>query len=293
MNQQTIDRTEKQAEIVLAGGERLTLGRPLVMGILNVTPDSFSDGGRYEKPLDALRHAEQMVAEGADIIDVGGESTRPGSDPVSEDEELARVVPVIRDIRASLDVVVSIDSYRAPVVEAALEAGASMVNDVSALRMDSAMVDVLRERAAPVVFMHMLGSPKTMQVKPSYEDCVTEISGFFAERLAFAESAGIDPSQVILDPGIGFGKRLEDNLAILVRLNEFSTLGRPILVGASRKSFINMVHAVDGPADERIGGSIAAAVVAYVNGADILRVHDVRPTLEALKLAAAVRENAQ
>lgn len=278
---------------MLADGERLSLSRPLVMGILNVTPDSFSDGGRYDQPLDALRHAERMVAEGADIIDVGGESTRPGSDPVSEDEELARVVPVLRDIRESLDVVVSIDSYRASVVEAALNAGASMVNDVSALRMDTAMVDVLRDSDTPVVLMHMLGNPKTMQDKPSYEDSVTEISGFFAERLAFAESAGIDPSRVILDPGIGFGKRLEDNLAILARLNEFSSLGRPILVGASRKSFINMVHAVDGPADERIGGSIAAAIVAYVNGAAILRVHDVRPTVEALKLAVAVKENAQ
>jgi len=282
--------TEAERTLTLPGGRRLPLSRLLVMGILNVTPDSFSDGGRFIAADAAIEHALQMVADGADIIDIGGESTRPGAEPVGTEEEMRRVLPVIERLRRETEVPISIDTYKAATARAALEAGADMVNDVSALRFDSRMAEVIASRKVPVVLMHMLGTPRDMQKDPHYENCVQEITRFFAERIDFCIKNGIDRSQIILDPGIGFGKRLSDNLDILTRLQRFKKFSLPLLVGVSRKSFIGMIHPSGRPADQRIGGSIAAAVAAVNNGADIVRVHDVAPTVEALKVIQALKE---
>ena len=274
----------------LSDGRQLGLSRPLVMGILNVTPDSFSDGGRFLSPENATVMAYRMEEEGADIIDVGSESSRPGAEPVPVDEEIRRVIPVIETIRKKSDIPVSIDTYKSQTAIAALESGANMVNDISALQFDKRMVEVLAERSAPIVLMHMLGSPRDMQQNPSYSNCVEEIADFFEERIGFCHQNGIDKSRLILDPGIGFGKRLSDNVEILANLRLFTSFGLPLLIGASRKSFINMLHPSDQQADQRIGGSIAAAVTAVINGAAIVRVHDVGQTVEALKVLQAVKE---
>lgn len=234
-----------------------------LMGILNITPDSFYDGGRYFSIDEAVKHAEKMVEEGADIIDVGGESTRPGSEPVSLDEELKRVIPVIERLVKRINVTISIDTQKAEVARQALELGAGMVNDISGLRNDPQMVEVVREFDVPVVIMHMKGTPKDMQVNPYYDDVIGEIKEFFRERLK------VRNKKVILDPGIGFGKRVEDNLEILRRLREFKEFGFPVLVGPSRKSFIG------GLVEDRIWGTAGAVSVAIMNGADIIRVHDV------------------
>ncbi|MBD3404436.1 dihydropteroate synthase [candidate division GN15 bacterium] len=291
MTKQILTRSAEQKPVIrLARSGQLELSRPLVMGVLNVTPDSFSDGGQYFDADAAVERGLIMQAAGADILDIGGESTRPGAEPVDEAEEIRRVLPVIEAIRKQTDTaVISIDTYKAGVASAALEAGTDIVNDISALRFDTAMVEVLRRFSAPVVLMHMLGEPRTMQKKPNYDNCVREIGEFFDERVAFAESHGIDRSRLILDPGIGFGKRLADNLDILANLREFKRFGLPLLVGASRKRFIEMIHAGADRADDRLGGSIAAAVMAVANGADIVRVHDVAETVEALKVVQAIR----
>ncbi|MCB2230522.1 dihydropteroate synthase [bacterium] len=274
--------------IRFADGRQLELSRPLVMGILNVTPDSFSDGGRFVDCDRAVEQALRMIDEGADMLDIGGESTRPGADPVSAENELARVEPVIAAIRERSKVPISIDTYKASVAERALALGADIVNDVSALRRDPDMASVLKKHAAPVVLMHMLGEPKTMQQQPRYDDCVNEIIRFFEQRISYAETRGIDRSRIILDPGIGFGKRLVDNIDIFARLGELARFDMPILIGASRKRFIEMINATGSAPEKRLGGSIAAAVMAILHGADIVRVHDVAETVEALKVVQAI-----
>ena len=257
---------------------------PQLMGVVNVTPDSFSDGGRYLDAAAAIRHGEELLRDGAEILDVGGESTRPGADPVGEAEELRRVVPVVEAL--AKEGMVSIDTSKAAVAAAAIYAGATMLNDVTALRGDAAMAGVCAEREVGVVLMHMPGNPRTMQDDPRYGDVVDEIKAFLAERVEYALAAGIAEKRIWLDPGIGFGKTLEHNLELLRRLRELRELGRPLVIGASRKSFIGKV---DGSAvGERIGGSLASAVLAAAEGADVLRVHDVAETAQALAVTSAI-----
>ncbi len=293
MAKQTLTRPEEiERTLSLPDGRQLSLSRPLIMGVLNVTPDSFSDGGRFLAFPDAVEHALRLEREGADIIDIGGESTRPGAQPVPAEEEMERVVPVIERLRRESDIPVSIDTYKAATAQAALEAGADMVNDISALRFDPDMADLMTTKKVPLALMHMLGTPRDMQKDPRYDNCVEEIIRFFKERIAFCIRSGIDESKLILDPGIGFGKRLRDNLEILSGLRKFKELSLPLLVGVSRKSFIGMLHPVDSPAHRRTGGSLAAAVAAVINGADIVRVHDVAETVEAFKVFQAIKETA-
>ncbi len=263
--------------------------RTLIMGILNVTPDSFSDGGRYTTVEAAVAHAQRLVEEGADILDIGGESTRPGADPVPLDEELRRVIPVVQAVRQALpEVCISVDTYKARVAREALESGADMINDVSALRFDPEMASVVAEGDVPVVLMHMKGTPKTMQQNPTYGDVVREILAFLRERIEFAVSQGIARDRIIVDPGIGFGKRPEHNTEILQRLGELRELGRPILLGTSRKSFLGAL--TKRPVEKRLEETIASVVVGVLRGADIVRVHDVAPMKHALAVADAVCE---
>ncbi len=259
--------------------------RPFVMGILNVTPDSFSDGGQFAGE-GAVEHARRMVAEGADIIDIGGESTRPGSDPVSLAEELARLEAVLPRV-VDLGVPVSIDTTKAEVAEWALDHGAAMVNDVSACRFDDGMAPLVADRGCPLVLMHMLGMPKTMQEDPRYpRGVIVEITDFFRRRMEDVTSAGVDADQIVLDPGIGFGKTVPHNLTIMDRLVELREMGRPLLVGASRKMFIGLITGAE--VGERLPGSLAAAVMAVMGGADIVRVHDVAETVQAVRVVDAV-----
>jgi dihydropteroate synthase len=262
---------------------------PALFGILNVTPDSFSDGGAFLDPEAAARHAELLLDEGADVIDVGGESTRPSSDPVSEEEELRRVVPVVRRIlEARHGAVVSVDTYRARTAEAALDAGARIVNDVTALRGDPRMAALVADAGCPVVLMHMLGEPKTMQREPRYDDVVGEVRHFLEERAGHANAAGVDAENIILDPGIGFGKTLAHNLALLRRLDAIVGLGFPVLLGASRKRFLGSITGAE-EAKGRVFGTVATTVLGYERGATLFRVHDVRANREALAVARAVR----
>ena len=264
--------------------------RTYIMGVLNVTPDSFSDGGRFLNPDDAVKRALEMQAEGADIIDIGGESSRPGAEPVSVEEELRRVVPVLEEVCDKLDIPVSIDTYKSEVAEKAIELGADMVNDISALRFDPNMVKVVADYDVPVVLMHMKGTPRDMQLNPSYDDVMHEIVSFLHDRKQFAVSHGVDEHKIILDPGIGFGKRtgkgIEDNCEILRRLKELKVLGNPVLVGASRKTFIGNVcgEGEQLPVNERLEGSLAAIAVAVMNGVDVVRVHDVKESKRFLRL---------
>jgi len=264
------------------------------MGVLNVTPDSFSDGQCFLAPESAVAHALVMIEQGADILDIGPESTRPGSDPVSAAEQIERAIPVIRALRqARVEAPLSIDTQSAQVAAAAIEAGADMVNDVSALRSDPEMAGMVAERCVPVVLMHMRGTPRTMQTAaggPVYEDVVADVRAFLLERIEFAAARGIDRSRIIIDPGLGFGKLAEHNLHLLRRLRELADLDALLLVGASRKSFIGQATGVAGPAD-RLAGSLACAVVAALGGAAMLRVHDVAPTREALLMACAIQRN--
>ncbi len=261
---------------------------PVLVGILNVTPDSFSDGGDCFDPEAAVRRAEAMLDDGAHVVDVGGESTRPGSDPVSQQEEVRRVVPVIEGLVADRPgAVISIDTYRAGTAGAALEAGALIVNDVTALRGDPAMAGLVADAGCPVVLMHMKGEPKTMQREPRYDDVVREVRDFLAERAEHAISAGVRPENVIVDPGIGFGKTLDHNLALLRDLDTIVELGFPVLVGASRKRFLGGITGVEEPR-ERVFGTVATSVMAYERGASLFRVHDVRANREALAVAQAV-----
>ncbi len=261
--------------------------RVLVMGILNVTPDSFSDGGRYVNPDTAVRQGLELARLGADIVDIGGESTRPGSDPVSISDELARVLPVIERLAPQLQVPISIDTSKAEVARQALAAGARVVNDVSALLGDPAMARVVSEAQAGLVLMHMLGTPRTMQRDPVYGDVVAEVACFLRERLQAAESAGIPRERILLDPGIGFGKTHDHNIALFRRMGELARLGRPLLVGPSRKAFLGRLLE-DAPPAERLEGTAAAACAAILAGARVVRVHDVAPLARVARVAVAL-----
>ena len=278
---------ERETRFLDIRGRRFLLGpRTWLMGVVNVTPDSFSDGGRYFDPGKAVARGFELAAEGADILDVGGESTRPGSLPVPEAEELRRVVPVIEALRKRTAVLLSVDTTKAAVARAALDAGADIVNDTSAFRFDPAMAGEVARSGAGVILMHMKGTPLTMQDSPRYEDLLGEVGAFLGDRLKLAEAAGIPRERVIVDPGIGFGKTFEDNLVILRRQEVFHALGRPLLLGFSRKAFLGRI--LDVPPDERLEGTIAAAVLSVERGAHILRVHDVGPVAKAVRSAEAI-----
>ncbi|MCK4902018.1 MAG: dihydropteroate synthase [Thermoplasmatales archaeon] len=258
--------------------------RTIIMGILNVTPDSFSDGGKFFSVDDAVKQAVRMEEEGADIIDIGGESTRPGSNAISLDEEMNRVLPVVGELVNKIKIPISVDTYKSEIAKKSLDLGASMINDISALRGDKKLANVVADYDVPICLMHMKGEPRNMQVYPVYDDVVKEIHDFLKERTDYAVSCNIKKENIIIDPGIGFGKRtgkgIEDNCEILDRLFEFKDLGFPILVGASRKKFIGNICGGEEPlpVTERLEGSLAAACIAIANGADIVRVHDVKET---------------
>jgi dihydropteroate synthase len=258
------------------------------MGVINVTPDSFSDGGRFLDGAAAIAHGRELIAAGADILDIGGESTRPGAEPVGAREEMARVGPVVEGL-AGAGAEISIDTSKAAVARLALAAGASLVNDVTALRGDPDMAGLIAEAGCECCLMHMLGEPRTMQRDggPQYIDVVDEVKAFLAERLAFAVAEGIDEQRIMLDPGIGFGKTVEHNLELLRRLAELAELGRPIVIGTSRKRFLSAIARGERSEDERLAGTIATNVLAYERGASVFRVHDVGPVGDALATAAA------
>lgn len=265
---------------------------PMIMGILNVTPDSFSDGGKYFDHDAAFARAESMVEEGADIIDIGGESTRPGAAPVSTEEELSRVVPIVKRISSSLNVPISVDTMKPEVARAAVEAGAAIINDISGLN-DPDMVAAVAETGAAAVVMHMRGRPATMQndvVASTYGDVVADVMWYLHNRIEVAEDAGVSRERIIIDPGLGFGKTFDHNLELLRRCREMRCLGQPVLIGASRKQFIG--HLVGAVANERTGGSVGAALVAAINGAAIVRVHDVKETAQALRVVTAITKGA-
>ena len=273
--------------IVRYPGGSLVFGtRTYVMGVLNVTPDSFSDGGEWIDPERALRHARSMVRQGADLVDVGGESTRPGARAVRVDEEIRRVVPVVERLAAE-KILVSVDTSKAAVARAAFRAGAKILNDVTALRGDRAMARAAADAGVPVILMHMKGSPRTMQRNPEYRDVVEEISGFFREILRNAWRLGIERDKMILDPGIGFGKSPEHNLEILRRLDEFRRLGRPLAIGTSRKSFIG--RALGRRVDDRVSGTAATVAAAILRGVDVVRVHDVREMSDVARMTDLLR----
>jgi dihydropteroate synthase len=262
----------------------------VIMGVLNVTPDSFSDGGQFMEEDLAVRHAERMAGEGAAILDVGGESSRPGSNPVPLAEELRRVIPVIKRIRSRFpDLLLSIDTYKAETARQALVAGADIVNDISALRADPAMIEVLQRSDAGVILMHMRGTPKTMQLNPSYKDVVAEVFEFLQERRDELVSHGIDRSRIAIDPGYGFGKRVQDNVQLIRQLGRFAELGQPVVVGISRKSTIaQLLGNPKLPSRERLWPTVAVTSLLREKGAHVFRVHDVRPNLEALRMTEAI-----
>lgn len=258
------------------------------MGILNVTPDSFSDGGLYLQPEKAYSRAMKMVEEGADIIDVGGVSTRPGSHPVSLKEEMQRVIPVVEKLAKKKRLVLSIDTFRSKVAEECLQLGADMINDVTALRGDPRMAEVVARYKIPVVLMHMQGTPRTMQMAPTYTDVIKEISDFLKERIRFAVKEGVDGENILVDPGIGFGKTVPHNLEIFKNLEAFKSLGKPIVLGPSRKSVIGKV--LDLPTPERLEGTAAVVAIAVWKGVNILRVHDVKPMARVVQMAYAITQ---
>lgn len=268
----------------------LKIPAPTVMGILNVTPDSFSDGGRFINPNIALRQAMTMVEEGASIIDIGGESTRPGAASTSEQQELDRVMPVIESVRSVTDVLISIDTSKPRVMREAVAAGASVINDVAALQIDGAMA-AAAELKVPVCLMHMRGEPRSMQEDPQYDDVVAEVAAFLAERIDACVAAGLDQDLIIVDPGFGFGKTHAHNVKLLANLRQLRVRDRPLLAGISRKSTLGALTGRE--IDERMPASVAAAVVAVMNGADIIRVHDVKATVDAVKVAQAVLETGE
>ncbi len=259
----------------------------LIMGILNVTPDSFSDGGMYYDATQAIEFALQMAEEGADIIDVGGESTRPGAKTVELQKECDRILPVIEGIRTKSDILISIDTYKSEVARQSIATGAGMVNDISGMTFDPNMVDIIKESGLPVVIMHIKGTPKNMQKNPYYEDLMQELTEYFEERKKFARAKGILDQQIILDPGIGFGKRLQDNFQLLRELKKIVDMGFPVLIGPSRKSFIGLT--LDLPVDQRLEGTAAAVTTGILKGARIVRVHDVKAMKRVALITDAIR----
>jgi len=278
---------EKKRFILELGQKTLDLSsRTHLMGVLNVTPDSFSDGGRFLKLEEAVKQGLKLAEEGADIIDIGGESTRPGSEPVTIEEELRRIMPVIEELTKRIQVPISIDTYKSKIAKEVLDSGASMVNDISGLRFDPEMKKVIAEYDVPVVLMHIQGTPRNMQENPKYDNLIEDIKSYLNQSISMAEEAGIGEDKIIIDPGIGFGKTLDDNLKILKNLREFKSLGKPVMIGVSRKSFIGKI--LDLPTDERLEGSLAALAIAVINGANILRVHDVKESKRVAKLVDAI-----
>ncbi|MCG8040314.1 MAG: dihydropteroate synthase [Candidatus Thiodiazotropha taylori] len=274
-------------KILDCAGKPLDLSQPRVMGILNLTPDSFSDGGRFTARDAAIRHALQMIEEGAAMVDIGGESTRPGAQPVTAQQEMDRVIPLIEALAGEIEVPISVDTSKAEVMREAVSAGAGMINDVMALR-DSGALQAAAEAAVPVCLMHMQGEPRTMQCNPHYDDVVEDVKTFLQQRLDACLASGIPQDRLIVDPGFGFGKTLSHNLALLDNLQDLEQLGVPVLVGISRKSMIGTLLG-DRAVEERLYGSLAAAVMAAMKGSAILRVHDVRATADALKIVSAVQ----
>lgn len=270
------------------GDKQFDLSRAIVMGILNVTPDSFSDGGRFDRVAQALDHAMRMQQEGADVIDIGGESTRPGASSVTVDEELERVIPVIRALRKQSRIPISIDTSKPEVMRAAVVEGANMINDVNALQAKAA-IETCAELDIPVCLMHMQGKPRTMQQDPQYDDVVKDVADFLLQRSHACMDAGVDRSNIVIDPGFGFGKSLRHNLSLLNRLESICALELPVLVGISRKSMLGAI--LDKPVTERLYAGIAAAVIAYNKGARLFRVHDVAPTRDALAVCDALQHN--
>jgi dihydropteroate synthase len=266
--------------------QRLELHRPLVMGIVNVTPDSFFDGGRYCDPQEAVAHAVRLIEEGADLLDIGAESTRPGAVPVDEEEERRRLIPIVEAIAKTVSVPISVDTSKAAVARAALDVGAVMVNDVTALRGDGTMADVVADAEAGLVLMHMQGTPQTMQQSPHYKDVVSDIVQFLAERAQWAIDHGVARDRIVIDPGIGFGKTLQHNLDLLANLHAFRHLGFPLLVGPSRKGFIGQL--TDQSVDARAWGTASVIALAVQEGANILRVHDVGPMKDVVNVAIAI-----
>lgn len=262
----------------------LSLDRPLIMGIVNITPDSFSDGGHFYSPELAIEHAIKLIAQGADLLDIGGESTRPGAQAVGVEEELQRVLPVLEGLR-ECGVPLSVDTLKPEVMRAAIRAGADMINDVNALRAEGAL-QAVADSAAAICLMHMQGEPRTMQQGPFYQDVVAEVKAFLDERIAAAEQAGIERKRIVIDPGFGFGKTLEHNVGMLRQLDDFATLGVPLMTGLSRKSMLGALTGL--PVEERMVPSVAAAVVAAMKGAKIFRVHDVKETRQALQIVSAL-----
>jgi dihydropteroate synthase len=292
--QSLLDHYLRADQRVTCKGRVLDLGsRTHIMGILNVTPDSFSDGGRHADTARAITQGRLMAAQGADLIDVGGESTRPGAEPVSEDEELRRIIPVIERLAAELTIPISVDTYKSRVARKALEAGASIVNDISGLRFSLDMAGVAAEHGAAVVIMHIKGTPRDMQQNPVYTDVVAEVRSYLSDSITMAVQAGVKPESILIDPGIGFGKTLEHNLTLLNRLGELRSLGRPILLGTSRKKFIGTVLGI-AEADRRLEGTAATVAIGIERGARVLRVHDVAPMVKVARMTdAIVRANSQ
>ncbi len=285
---ETLENYSKSLPVLSMGRFTLDLSsRTHVMGILNVTPDSFSDGGRFFDPAAALEHAQQMAADGADIIDIGGESTRPGAEPVTLEEELRRTVPIIEKLSGELDIPISIDTYKPEVAREALDAGAVMINDINGLR-EEKMVELAAEKDVPVVVMHMKGTPRDMQKNPTYEDVIAEVCNWLGDQAKRAVQGGLSKNRILIDPGIGFGKTLEHNLEILRRLAEFKSLGHPIVLGTSRKAFIGAILGL--PSDERVEGTLATVVYGITQGANIVRVHDVKEVARACRIADAITD---
>lgn len=262
--------------------------KPLIMGVLNITPDSFSDGGRFFNPEKAVEHGLSMADQGADIIDVGGESTRPGAEAIDTDEEIERIVPAIERLKKKIAIPISIDTRRAEVAELACQAGASVINDISGLNYDERIAEVAHKYDAYLILMHMKGTPETMQKDIHYDDLIGEISSFLKNAAAKAMSHGVDKAKIIIDPGIGFGKTVEHNFSIIKNIHGFVRLGYPVMIGASRKSFIG--KSLDLPVEQRLEGSLAAAIMAVLKGAAIVRVHDVLATARALKIVDKINE---
>jgi len=274
-------------KITWPGGQLDLGGRTLVMGVVNVTPDSFSDGGLYLDPLKAIEHGLLLAGDGADILDVGGQSTRPGSDPVDVQEQIHRTVPVIRELSRQIDIPISIDTNIARVAEAALDAGAGIINDIAALRDDPAMAALAADREIPVILMHMKGTPKTMQQDPQYRDVVGEVKQFLTDAVERAVEAGISRDHIVIDPGIGFGKRSADNLRLLGAVHDLLETGRPVLIGASRKRFIGEI--LDRPVDQRLYGSLATIAHAAAAGVHIVRAHDVKAAFDVVRMIHAIQ----